>query len=83
MLEKKAICQLEDSKDGYFSPIFVIEKREGPKTCHKSERLENGYMVYRHFKMEVINQVKDMIKQGDWLIKVDMKDAYFTIQTAM
>lgn len=36
-------------------------------------------MVNRHFKMEDINQVKDIIQQGDWLIKIDLKDAYFTI----
>lgn len=36
-------------------------------------------MVYIHFKMEGINQIKYIIQQGDWLIKLDLKDAYFTI----
>ena len=79
MLEKKAICQVEHSKDGFLSPIFLVEKKGGGQRPVINLRDLNGYMVYRHFKMEGINQVKDMIQQGDWLIKVDMKDAYFPI----
>ena len=79
MLEKKAICQVEHSKDGFLSPIFLVEKKGGGQRPVINLRDLNGYMVYRHFKMEGINQVKDMIQQGDWLIKVDLKDAYFTI----
>ena len=32
-----------------------------------------------YFKMEGIATLKDLLRPGDWMVKVDMKDAYFTI----
>ena len=29
--------------------------------------------------MEGIHLLKDLLRQGDWMIKVDLKDAYFTV----
>ena len=32
-----------------------------------------------HFKMEGIATLQDLLKLEDWMVKVDLKDAYFTI----
>ena len=32
-----------------------------------------------HFKMEGIHTMKDFLRQGDWLAKVNFEDAYFAI----
>ena len=29
--------------------------------------------------MEGIHLLKDLLKQGDWMVKVDLKDVYFTV----
>ena len=29
--------------------------------------------------MEGIHILKDLLKQGDWLVKIDLKDAYLTV----
>jgi hypothetical protein len=39
----------------------------------------NEFIVPHHFKMEGIQTVKDLLKSGEWMTKVDLKDAYFTI----
>ena len=39
----------------------------------------NRYVVTRHFKMESIRTAKRLIQMGDWLVKLDLKDAYFTV----
>ena len=39
----------------------------------------NSYVVTHHFKMEGIHMLKDVLKEGDWMTKVDLKDAYFMI----
>ena len=36
-------------------------------------------VVAHHFKMETIRTVKGLIKPGDWLLKLDLKDAYLTV----
>ena len=35
-----------------------------------------------HFKMEGSHMLKDILKQGDWMTKVDLKDAYFMVPVA-
>ena len=41
----------------------------------------NRYVVAHHFKMETIRTVKGLIKPRDWLLKLDLKDAYLTVPT--
>lgn len=38
-----------------------------------------------HFKMEGIHMLKDILKlqQGDWITKIDLKDASHSIQSQM
>ncbi len=39
----------------------------------------NDFVETVHFKMEGLHTLRDLLKQGDWLAKVDLKDAYFAI----
>ena len=39
----------------------------------------NSFIHPEHFKMDSIHTLKDLLGQGDWLTKVDLKDAYFAI----
>ena len=39
----------------------------------------NQYITYEHFKMEGIHMLRDLLKLGDWLVKIDLKDAYLTV----
>ena len=39
----------------------------------------NEWVITEHFKMEGIPTLKDILRSGDWFVKVDLKDAYFTI----
>ena len=37
----------------------------------------NQYVQTEHFKMEGIHVLKYLLSPGDWMVKVDQKDAYF------
>ena len=39
----------------------------------------NEYIVPHHFRMEGIHTLKELLKIGDWMTKVDLKDTYFMI----
>lgn len=39
----------------------------------------NQFIQREYFKMEGIHLIKDMMKEGDWFIKLDLKDAYFAV----
>ena len=36
-------------------------------------------MPYTHFKMEGMKNVSDLLNQGDYMVKIDLKDAYWHI----
>ena len=33
----------------------------------------------KHFKMESLHTVKSLLQKEDWMIKVDLKDAFFMV----
>ncbi|CAB4013557.1 Hypothetical predicted protein [Paramuricea clavata] len=39
----------------------------------------NQFLGYKHFKMEGIHMLRDLLKKGDFLVKIDLKDAYLTV----
>ena len=39
----------------------------------------NKWVETPHLKMEGLPTLKDLLRQGDWLVKVDLKGAYFTV----
>ena len=39
----------------------------------------NQYVQPQHFKMEGMQNLRDLLRQNDWMTKLDLKDAYFTI----
>ena len=39
----------------------------------------NSFIHAPHFKMEGIHTLKSLLKKDDWLVKIDLKDAYFSV----
>ena len=39
----------------------------------------NKFILFMHFKMEGMHTLRDVLKENDWMAKVDLKDAYFMI----
>ena len=39
----------------------------------------NKFLPYQHFKMEGLHLLRDILQEGDYMYKIDLKDAYFTI----
>ena len=56
-------------KDSRLRPVINLKK------LNQSVKTE-------HFKMESIHMLKDLPKAGDWMAKIDLKDAYFMIPIA-
>lgn len=42
----------------------------------------NALVCHRHFKMEGINLFRDTLLQGDFMVKINLKDAYLTVPIA-
>jgi hypothetical protein len=57
---------ISKSGDGLFRPIVNL-------------RPLNSCIRYEHFKMENLNSVQSLLREGDFMIKIDLKDAYFLV----
>ena len=54
-------------------------QERGPVQTRYKPQSSKSIIRSQHFKMEGIQMLKDLLRPGDWLAKVDLKDAYFTI----
>jgi Reverse transcriptase (RNA-dependent DNA polymerase) len=88
LLLKGAILQIPRPTDGFVSNLFAVKKKkeaEGDPQLWRpiiNLRRLNSFVCYEHFKMEGLDLVKFVIRRGDWMVKIDLKDAYFTVPVA-
>jgi len=77
MLDKGAICRIQQNpEEGFFS---LVPKKDGKFRPVVNLRPLNMCILYRHFKMEGIYIVRDLLRRGDYMTRIDLKDAYFTV----
>ena len=67
------------SSRGGFCKFPVCSPQERGRQPPGSQPETPKPLAYEHFKMEGIHMLKDLLKQGDWLVKIDLKDAYLTV----
>ena len=82
MLEKEAIhvFSLGELHQGFVSSILLVPKTRGGQGPVLNLGPLNPFIPYEHFKMEGIPMLKDMLRKGDFMVKIDLKDAYFTVR---
>jgi hypothetical protein len=79
MLKKGAITQVTPITNQFVGHIFLREKKDGGQRPVFNLKRLNTAVEYKHFKMEGLQMMETVIQQGDWLIKLDLKDAYFCV----
>ena len=42
----------------------------------------NKYIPQCHFKMESINSALNILRENDWIVKIDLKNAYYSVTMA-
>jgi hypothetical protein len=65
--------------DGFLSTLFLVPKKDGGQRPVINLKGLNAFVTTPHFKMEGIHTLKNLLREGDWLVKIDLKDAYFSI----
>ncbi|KZS08158.1 Uncharacterized protein APZ42_027944 [Daphnia magna] len=79
LLEKKTIEPVEASTEGFVSGLFVIPKRSGGFRPIVNLKKLNKFVKLEHFRMEGMDLLHEMIRQDDFFVKIDLKDAYLTV----
>ena len=78
LLLKRAIEQAPQSP-GFYSRLFVVQKDSGAWRPIIDLSTLNTYIVSQHFHMETPQSVLRSIRQGDWMISLDLQDAYLQV----
>ncbi|KZS01755.1 Uncharacterized protein APZ42_001485, partial [Daphnia magna] len=79
LLAKQAIVEVTDGSHGFVCSLFVIPKKSGGFRPIVNLKPLNQFIQYEHFKMENLDSARFLLRKGDWMVKLDLKDAYLTI----
>ena len=71
--------QTEHQAGEFLSNISLVGKRDGGNRPVVNLRYLNQFILYQHFKMEGLFCLRKILQEGDYMCKMDMKDAYFSI----
>ena len=81
-LRKGAIEEVKPCGNQFLSNIFTIPKKGGERRPVVDMRDLNNFIEPVHFKMEDLSHLPSVLRRGDFMCKMDLKDAYQTIPIA-
>lgn len=79
---KNAVRETTPTSNSLYSNVFLVPRNGGELRPVINLKNLNSFLLYEHFKMEGIQLLRDLMEEGDWLVKLDLKDAYLTINVA-
>jgi hypothetical protein len=79
LIRKRAITEVVDGSEGFVCSLFVIPKKSGGFRPIINLKPLNRFIRYEHFKMENLESARFLLRKGDWMAKLDLKDAYLTV----
>ena len=76
LLTKGALQRATDTHPQFVGHLFLRPKKDGGMRPIYNMKPLNHYVQYQHFKMDNLSMTKTVIKPNDYMVKVDLKDAY-------
>lgn len=81
-LETKGAIERVNREDiHYFSPFFGLEQGPKLRPILNASQL-NKHLSPPHYKMEGLHTLEELLEPGDWMSKLDIKDAYLQVPVA-
>ena len=82
LLAKGAVSKVPNDSEGFICSLFVIPKKSGGFRPIINLKPLNQFIWFEHFKMEGIHTVKEIVRSDDWMVRLDLRDAYLTVPIA-
>ena len=73
------IKEVKRTESLFLSNIFTVLKKNGDLRLVINLKDLNQFLAFHHFKMESFQTVKDLIQEVDWMINLDLKEAYHSV----
>ena len=77
--QKKGIIERSHSAGGFFSNVFLVEKRDLSHRVILNLKNLNEFVAQHHFKMDTLKDALCLVTQNCFFGSVDLTDAYFSI----
>ncbi|XP_068742111.1 uncharacterized protein [Montipora capricornis] len=78
-LTKGAIRKVSSCPYEFISNIFLVPKKTGDLRPVINLKPLNQFVQRIHFKMENIQMAMNFVSLGDYMVSLDLKDAYFSV----
>ena len=79
MLEKKVLELVDAQEPAFYNRLFLVPKASGKWRPVLDVSRLNKFVETSKFSMETPQTVQELVREGDWMISLDMRDAYFHI----
>ena len=81
LIQKGAVAHVQPEADQFISTLFLVEKESESEEFRPVINLRplNRFVRTESFRMESLQIAKNLIQPGDFLMKLDLKDAYYTV----
>ena len=79
MLRKGTIKKTQPAQGHFLSNLFLVGKKDGGYRPVINLKMLNQFVPFLHLKIEGLPHLKHIIQEGDWMCKLDLKDAYFSV----
>ena len=66
----------------FVSQIFVVPKKDGSHHPVVNVKPLNCHIRKQKFKMEGAKLIRDLLQENDWMVCIDLKDAYLSVPIA-
>ena len=78
-LLRKGAVEPAPQSPGFYSRLFLVQKASGSWHPIIDLLTLNDYITSSHFHMETPRSVLSSIRPGDWMISLDLQDAYLQV----
>ena len=79
LANKNVIERCSHEQGEFISNIFTREKKNGGIRLILDLSELNKSIAYHHFKMDNIDSAVTLLREGDYMASVDLRDAYYTV----
>ena len=80
LLKQKVVTRCEPECGQVTSPIFLREKSDKSHRLILNLKSLNEDVVYKHFKMDTISSILNLVDPDCFMTKIDIKSAYYSVK---
>jgi ribonuclease HI len=74
---KAAVVRCQKMEPAFFAHLFVVPKKDGGWRPVIDLNVLNRFLAVPTFKMETVQTIRSQLQQGEYVVVLDLQDAYF------